>query len=84
MKNNLYKKVLIEFLYGCIGLLGTTINSRIGLSLFLLITGGAFLFAPMSDCEDRPLIFYILGPVLILTSSLLLFFKIKQLQKQDR
>ncbi|MCS3532230.1 hypothetical protein [Chryseobacterium sp. JUb7] len=84
MKNNLYKKLLTEFLCGFIGLLGTTVNTRIGLSLYLLIVGGAFLFAPMGGDENKPFIFYILGSVLILVSSLLLFFKIKQLQKENK
>jgi hypothetical protein len=83
MKNiKLLRKLSAEFLMGIVGILGTHIETKIGLGIFLLIPGIAILFSEEITHEDNPTVFYIIGIVLIFLALLLFFARYKELKKK--
>ena len=47
-QKNIFNKILKEVGFGILGVLGTHIESKVGLSIFLLILSLAILFSPKS------------------------------------
>lgn len=78
----LFKKISIEFLMGIIGIIGTSIESKIGLGLYLLILGLALLFGPKAE-ELKTLTVYSIGAALTVLGIVLFIWKIRQLKKEE-
>lgn len=76
------KKMGSEFLLGIVGILGTHIETKIGLGIFLLIPGIAIFFSKEVAHEDNPTASYIIGTLLIFTAILLFFIRYKELRKK--
>ncbi|MCE3074709.1 hypothetical protein [Chryseobacterium gwangjuense] len=78
----LLKKLSSEFLMGIAGILGTHIETKIGLGIFLIIPGIAIFFSKEIANENNPLVFYIIGGTLIFIAALLFFLRYKELMKE--
>ncbi|KIC61408.1 hypothetical protein [Chryseobacterium taiwanense] len=80
--NKLLRKLGSEFLMGIAGILGTHIETKIGLGIFLLIPGIAIFFSKEVAHEDNPEASYIIGTFLIFIAILLFFIRYKELRKK--
>ncbi len=79
-KKSKIKILAEEILIGFLGILGSTIDSKIGLSIFLLIIGISMLFIPISDGEEKPSFFYWIGFILIGSGFYLFYTKTKEIK----
>ena len=77
------KKILIEeIIFGFLGIVGTTIESKIGLGIFLLIVGLAMNFIPMSGEETKPIFFFWIGSSLLLVAFYLIITRIREIYSE--
>lgn len=83
MKN--FKQIFSEILIGIVGFFGTTIDSKIGLGIFLLFLGVASIFIETVYFEEKEeFILRILGFVFLIFSFLLFYFRIKEIRKINK
>ena len=83
MKN--FKKIFSEILIGIVGFFGTTIDSKIGLGIFLLFLVVASIFIETVNFEEKEeFILRILGFVFLIFSFLLFYFRIKEIRKINK
>lgn len=80
--SKLLRKIGSEFLMGIVGILGTHIETKIGLGIFLLIPGIAIFFSKEVAHEDNPMVSYLIAILLIFTAILLFFTRYKELRKK--
>jgi len=81
MTFKLLRKLSLEFLIGIAGILGTHIDSKIGLGIFLLIPGIAILFSEEISKEKNSPIHYTISVILIFAAVLLFILRYKELKK---
>lgn len=79
-KKSKIKMLAEEILIGFLGILGSTIDSKIGLSIYLLIIGISMLFLPISDGAEKPSFFYWIGFLLIGFGIYLFYTKTKEIK----
>ena len=83
MKN--FKQIFSEILIGIVGFFGTTIDSKIGLGIFLLFLGVTSIFIETVNFEEKEeFILRILGFVFLIFSFLLFYFRIKEIRKINK
>ncbi len=83
MKN--FKQIFSEILISIVGFFGTTIDSKIGLGIFLLFLGVASIFIETVNFEEKEeFILRILGFVFLIFSFLLFYFRIKEIRKINK
>ena len=78
---NIFKKIGEEFLMGIFGALGTHVETKVGLGVFLLIVGLAILLSPRA--QDIDYFSQCLVGIILLVFALILFIlRIRQLKKK--
>lgn len=82
-KFNFYKKIASEIIFGIFQVLGSSLETKIGLAIFLLIPGVAIFFLDVSK-EENPWIFYVIGAILIIGATILFISEIKSLKKDRK
>jgi hypothetical protein len=75
---SIFKEIAIEF----IGVFLGNLTTKIGANMLLFVIGMVFLFSPISGQKDKPLIFYIIGGILILISIYLFSRRWKEIKNK--
>ncbi|REC43016.1 hypothetical protein [Chryseobacterium sp. 5_R23647] len=78
---NIFKKIGQEFLMGIFGALGTHVETKIGLGVFLLIVGLGILLSPKTQDLDY-FSQCLVGIILIVMALILFIWRIKQLKNK--
>lgn len=80
-QKNIFIKLLKEAILGLIGVLGMHIETKLGIAVYLLILSLGILLSPKSEDinYNNQLI---IGFVILIFSSLLVIWRIKELKKQ--
>lgn len=76
------KKIGAEFLMGIFGALGTHVETKVGLGVFLLIVGLGVLLSPKTQDIDY-FSQCLVGAILIVMALVLFIWRIKQLKKNE-
>ena len=66
----------IEFMFG-------SISSKTGVGILFLVLGLAFLLAPMSDGETKPLALYIIGCISLIIAILIIANRLRQIKRKS-
>ncbi|MCD0479366.1 hypothetical protein LPB90_12940 [Chryseobacterium sp. LC2016-29] len=80
--NKILKKIGAEFLMGIFGALGTHVETKVGLGVFLLIVGLGILLSPKTQDIDY-FSQCLVGVILIVMALILFIWRIKQLKKNE-
>ena len=81
--NNIFKKIGGEFLLGFVEVIATSVETKIGVGLFLLIIGLALVLSPKSE-EINSVIMNLIGSILIIFSVLLFRSRIREIKNQKK
>ncbi len=79
---NIFKKILKDTGFGILGVLGTHIESKIGLAIFLLITSVGILFSPKSE-DLNYTNQLLLGFSFLIVSIILTIWRFKEIRKNN-
>lgn len=80
--NNIFKKIGAELLMGIFGALGTHVETKVGLGVFILIVGLGVLLSPKTQDIDY-FSQCLVGIILIVMALILFIWRIKQLKKNE-
>lgn len=78
---NIFKKIGQEFLIGIFGALGTHVETKVGLGVFILIAGLGILLSPKTQDIDY-FSQCLVGIILIVMALILFIWRIKQLKNK--
>lgn len=74
-------KIIKEFLYGIVQVIFGSAETNIGIAVFFLMAGIAFIIIP--DAE-KPKLFYLFGILSIVNSGRIFYFSLKKIMSRHK